>query len=223
MASSKKPRIGNIIRDGVAFDPKNWQGRAAGAASLPEHVAELFALLRARKIVAALVGGVALLQYVEGRNTQDIDLVVAAGDLDRLPEVTILSRDVYFVRGRFKTLQIDFLLDANPLFEHVRQAHTTLQTFAEQEVRCATVEGLILLKLYVLPSLYRQGEFARVGIYENDVATLLHYYEPSMPQLLAELQPYVDDTDWQEINNIIAELQQRLVRFQRNQVDDDGA
>jgi hypothetical protein len=35
------------------------------------------------------------------------------------------------------------------------------------------VEGLILLKLYALPSLYRQGNFAKVGIYENDVATLL--------------------------------------------------
>jgi hypothetical protein len=36
--------------------------------------------------------------------------------------------------------------------------------------------GLLLLKLYALPSLYREGNFARVGLYENDVATLLSYF-----------------------------------------------
>lgn len=219
MASSDKPQIGNIIRDGVAFDPKNWQGGAVGATSLPEHVAEFLSLLATREIDAVLVGGVALLQYVEGRNTQDIDFIVAVKDLGRLPEVEILSRDVYFARGRFKMLQIDFLLDTNPLFRYVQQARTVLQSFAEQTVRCATIEGLILLKLYALPSLYRQGEFARVGIYENDVATLLHYYDPAIPQLLAELRPFVNDTDWQEIDNIVADIQQRLVRFRRSQTD----
>lgn len=222
MARSEKLRIGNIIRDGVAFDPKNWRDGATNTAALPEHVAELFSLLHAREIEPVLVGGVALLQYVEGRNTQDIDLIVAVSDLERLPEVAFLSRDLYFSRGRFKTLQIDFLLDANPLFQHVRKTHTVLRAFAEQDVRCATVEGLILLKLYALPSLYRQGEFAKVGIYENDVATLLHYYEPSMPQLLTELRPYVNDTDWQEVSDIVAEIQQRLVRFRRNQTGDAG-
>ena len=221
MASSDKPRIGNIIRDGVAFDPKNWQGDAADAALLPEHVAEFLALLSAREIDAVLVGGVALLRYVEGRNTQDINFIVAVDDFERLPEIEILSRDMYFARGRFKTLQIDFLLDTNPLFRYVQQTRTAVQSFSEQSVCCATVEGLILLKLYALPSLYRQGEFARVGIYENDVATLLHYHEPAMRQLLAELRPYVNDTDWQEINNIVTEIQQRLVRFRRSQTNNE--
>ena len=220
MANSEKPRIGNIIRDGIAFDPKNWREGAKDVTSLPENVAEFLMLLNARKVDAVLVGGVALLHYVEGRNTQDIDFIVAAKDFERLSEVEILNRDVYFARGRFKTLQIDFLLDANPLFRYVRRTRTTLQAFAEQTVRCATVKGLILLKLYALPSLYRQGEFARVGIYENDVATLLHYYELEIPQLLDELKPYVDTTDWQEINNIVSEIQQRLVRFRRHQIAD---
>ena len=42
-----------------------------------------------------------------------------------------------------------------------------MQRFAEQQIPCATVEGLILLKLSTVPSPYRQGNFARVGLYEK--------------------------------------------------------
>lgn len=45
-------------------------------------------------------------------------------------------------------------------------------------MQIATVEGLLLLKLYALPSLYRQGSL-RVSIYENkNVAALLYTYRP---------------------------------------------
>jgi len=50
-----------------------------------------------------------------------------------------------------------------------------------------------VVKLYALPSLYRHGNFARVGIYENDVATLLHYYQPDVSMLFAELAKYADE------------------------------
>jgi hypothetical protein len=77
----------------------------------------------------------------------------------------------------------------------------------------ATVEGLLLLKLYALPSLYRQGSFARVGISENDVATLLHYYQPNVPMLLAELSKYVNETNLAEIKSIVTDIQNRINRF----------
>jgi hypothetical protein len=41
---------------------------------LIETVARFFALLCERRIEYVLVGGIATLQYVEGRNTEDIDL-----------------------------------------------------------------------------------------------------------------------------------------------------
>ena len=83
----------------------------------------------------------------------------------------------------------------------------------EQEIVCVTVEGLILLKLYALPSLYRQGNFTRVGLYENDVATIMHIHNPPLPSILNELAKYFDATDLEQVKQIVAEIQQRLKRF----------
>lgn len=47
------------------------------------------------------------------------------------------------------------------------------QQFGDRSIRCATIEGLIILKLYALPSLYRQGNFDRLSLYENDIPQLL--------------------------------------------------
>ena len=77
----------------------------------------------------------------------------------------------------------------------------------------ATVEGLVLLKLYALPSLYRQGNFAKVGIYENDIATLLHYYQPDTNALLHEISKYVTEADFKEIKSIVSDIEKRIERF----------
>ena len=55
-------------------------------------VERLFDVLTERKISYLLVGGVALLSYVEGRNTQDIDLILDRDALDALPESTDRGR-----------------------------------------------------------------------------------------------------------------------------------
>jgi hypothetical protein len=100
------------------------------------------------------------------------------------------------------------------LFDAVRNHHTTSKRFVEQEIVCVTVDGLILLKLYALPSLYRrQGNFIRVGLYENDVATLIHIHNPPLPSILTELAKYLDASDLEQVEQIVAEIQQRLKRF----------
>ena len=129
---------------------------------LIDTVARFFSLLRERDIDYVLVGGIALLQYVEGRNTEDIDLIMAVSALEKLPELTLETRDGDFARGKFGNLKVDVLLTSNPLFDEVRKRYTTSKRFVEQEILCVTVDGLILLKLYALPSLYRQGNFTRV-------------------------------------------------------------
>ena len=53
-----------------------------------------------------------------------------------------------------------------------------------------------------------------VGIYENDVATLLHDYQPNISILLTELSKYVNETDLAEIKNIVADIQNRISRFE---------
>ncbi|MEA3396176.1 MAG: hypothetical protein U9R05_01800, partial [Chloroflexota bacterium] len=160
-----------------------------------------------------LVGGIALSHYVEGRNTEDLDLIMALSSLEKLPEIKIASRDMYFVRGEYGELQVDILLTQNPLFKKVQHKYTVTRHFLDRDIPLATVAGLLLLKLYALPSLYRQGNFARVGIYENDIATLIHEYEPDIPSLMQELSSYVSANDWAEIKNIIFEIQQRIERF----------
>ncbi|MDX6576213.1 MAG: hypothetical protein QOE96_2166 [Blastocatellia bacterium] len=181
---------------------------------LIQTVARFFSLLRERHIEYVLVGGIALLQYVEGRNTEEIDLIMAVSSLEQLPEVVVETRDEDLARGKFGDLKVDVLLTSNPLFEQVRKSYTMTQSFVEQNIPCATVEGLILLKLYALPSLYRQGNFTRVGLYENDVATLLHFHNPPVAPLLDELSRYLSERDTIQVKQIVSEIQQRISRFE---------
>jgi hypothetical protein len=212
--NSSRLHIGEVIRNAVLFNPGSQQERLMNSDFLIETVARFFALLSEQQIDYVLVGGIALLQYVEGRNTEDIDLIMAVSALDQLPELNIETRDADFARGKFSDLKVDVLLTSNPLFDEVRKRYATVQRFVEQDINCATVEGLILLKLYALPSLYRQGNFTRVGLYENDVATLLHTHHPPIEPLLIELARYLNNSDMNQIKRIASEIQQRIGRFE---------
>lgn len=206
-------QIGSVIRNAVAFNIKNWPGGSMNSDSLIQSVQNLFSVLEQRKIDYVLVGGIALLHYVEGRNTQDLDLLMSLSAVERLPELEISSQDMYFVRANYGELEIDVLLTKNPLFKKVHSKYSQEQRFLDRNIPIATVDGLLLLKLYALPSLYRQGNFARVGIYENDIATLLHDYEPDVNTLLSELSNFVSESDLAEIKNILVDIEKRIARF----------
>jgi hypothetical protein len=216
MIAQGSVQISQVVRNAIQFNAGYWRNRPMRSDLMPHAVSDLFGLLDRRGIDYVLVGGIALLSYVEGRNTEDIDLIVAVPTLDKLPEIAITSRDVYFARGLFQGLQIDFLLTSNPLFDQVRRRHTTVQRFEERNITTATVEGLLLLKLYALPSLYREGNFARVGLYENDVATLLYYYQPDQETILRELASHLNASDLAEVRGILDEIAQRIQRFGNN-------
>ena len=207
------PEIGHVLRNAVTFNFKNPLEVIMNADSLLAQVEQLFDLLPSRKADYVLVGGIALLTYVEGRNTRDIDLIMALPSLAKLPEIKIESQDMYFARGKFGELQIDVLLMKNPLFEKVARTYSAEKQFLDRTIRCATVEGLLLLKLFALPSLYRQGSFERVGVYENDIAMLIHAFNPELKPLLAELSHHLNETDMSEARNILAEIEGRIQRF----------
>ncbi|MCX6058096.1 MAG: hypothetical protein NTW69_08100 [Chloroflexi bacterium] len=213
MTIQSSVQIGNVIRNAVVFNVKNWLGDMMNSDSLIQSVQDFFAVLEQRKIDYVLVGGIAILHYVEGRNTQDLDLLMAVSSLEKLPELKVSSRDTDFVRANYNKLQIDILLTQNPLFKKVHSEYSSVQKFLDRDIPLATVEGLLLLKLYALPSLYQQGNFARVGIYENDIATLLHYYQPDMPSLISELSKYVNENDLSEIKSVVSDIQNRIKRF----------
>ena len=212
-----KPKvyIGKVIQNALVFNFRNSGEKRVSSEALLQQVAQLFSLLEDRKIDYLLVGGIALLQYIEGRNTEDIDLIMAASSLQMLSEIEITSQDQNFAQGQFGELQIDILLTRNRLFEKVQQHYATIQPFVEQAILCATVEGLLLLKLYALPSLYRQGNFTRVGIYENDIATLMYNYQPDLEPLLLELTHHLSEADVKAIREITIEIEQRIGRFGR--------
>lgn len=205
--------IGKVVRNALLFDFGHSHGATLSDSSILETVDRLFALLDGRGLRYLLVGGIALLQYVEGRNTEDIDLILAPSALDKLPEIEITGRSGAFVGGIFEGLQIDLLLTSDPFFETVVRRYGTTRSFVEREIPCATVEGLILLKLYALPSLYRQGNLVRVALYETDLLTLLHGYRPQIEPLFRELAPHVSDQDLSNLRRIVADLQEKIARF----------
>jgi hypothetical protein len=209
-------QIGGVVCNAVALNFKNPPEVIMKADSLLAQVEQLFNLLDSRKVDYVLVGGIALLTYVEGRNTQDIDLIMALTSLAKLSEIKITNQDMYFIHGQFGELKIDILLTENPLFDKVAKKFSTEKQFMDRKIKCATVEGLLLLKLFALPSLYRQGSFERVGIYENDVATLLNAYQPKREPLIAELKKHLNETDMSELQNILADIEARIQRFSKN-------
>lgn len=117
MSLSSSLQIGEVIQNAVAFNTKNWQGGRddlMDAKSLVESVQEFFDLLGQRRIRYVLAGGIALLYYVEGRNAQDLDLLMALSSLEKLPELEISDQDVYSARGKFGELLVDVFLTRTP-------------------------------------------------------------------------------------------------------------
>jgi hypothetical protein len=86
-------QIGAVIRNAVVFNVRNWPGDMMNSDSLIQSVQDLFAILEQRNIDYVLAGGIALLHYVEGRNTQDLDLLMAASSLEKLPELQIFGQE----------------------------------------------------------------------------------------------------------------------------------
>jgi hypothetical protein len=207
--------IGEVIRNGVIFDFKNWRGGTVDAEHLPQAVDHLFALFEKKRIDYVLVGGVALLQYVEGRNTQDIDFILHAEALDQLPELEVTSRHEDFARARFEGLRVDLLLTRHALFRRVSEKYSAQRPFEGRVIRCATVEGLFLLKLFALPSLYRQGNLDKVALYEADLFMLLQRLSVSLESLFDELKPHLSGTDFAEVRKIVDELSERIKRYRQ--------
>jgi len=206
--------IAQIISNGICFDMKNWNDRPLDVNNLPETIDILFDILSQNKIPYLLVGGIALLSYIEGRNTQDIDLILSRESLDLIPDFLILEENNNFIRGTLSNLQIALFLTENKLFDWVRNHCATERSFGQHQVRCATVEGLILLKLFALPSLYRQGNFNKVSIYEGDLTQLLLKEDVDSSRICDILAKHLLSTDFEEVQNILMEIQDRIKRFQ---------
>jgi hypothetical protein len=63
-----------------------------------------------------------------------------------------------------------------------------------------------------------QGIHIGKVIRHADVATLMFYHAPNMPEILAELTPFVSPQDMSAIQDIISDLEQRIARIRRDRV-----
>src|SRR4051812_33415542 len=135
METKRQVHIGRVIHEARVFDFKNWREGRVRMDDLLQTVTRLFTLLHERRIEYVLVGGVAMLQYVEGRNTADIDLIMALPSLRMLPELQITHQEAEFACGLFSDLHIDVSLARNHLFDKVRRKYATVQRFAEQDIK----------------------------------------------------------------------------------------
>src|SRR4051794_41557117 len=99
---------GEIIALAHFAKPATW-GHPMSA-DYPALVTDFLALLERRQIPFVIVGGIALLQHVRGRNTDDIDLILSAPRLAEIPELEICERTELFAYGRFReALRVDIL------------------------------------------------------------------------------------------------------------------
>lgn len=208
--------IGEILRDAAAGNLAHVLAEERTGYDPVGSAERLFALLDRRGIAYVLVGGIAMLQYVAGRNTEDIDLIVAPSAVRLVPELQIVSRDKDFGRASFEGIQVDLLFTANKLFDSVRARHAQTLTFGSTRVVTATPEGLLLLKLFALPSLYRQGNTHRASIYESDIAGLLALGEADLDSVWSQLRPHLLDSDIDELRKIVSEIEARKSRFGRS-------
>jgi hypothetical protein len=214
-------RVAEVLVDAWEAGSHRWTNtplqlregpRPAPPMPVPQDAMELFRLLHERRVNYLLVGGMAMLTYVQGRNTKDVDLLMSVAALEQLPELTIEDRKDFFARGKFRSIQVDLLLTANPLFKIILERFATRHPFEELSVPTATVEGMIVLKLFALPSLYRQMDMDRAAIYEADIKMLLARHKPEVISLFKVLEPYIPQTDLKELQKIVSEEQQRVTR-----------
>lgn len=216
------PKLAQVLQNAAVFNFSLHQTRESfvNSANIPAEVEAFFDLLQERAVEYLLVGGVAMLAYLRGRNTEDVDLIVSLSDQNRLqPSIQIEERDSFFARARFGQLRVDFLQAEQPLFAQVGRDYSEARTFdffrSRRTIRCATPSGLMVLKLYALPSLYRQGQIDRAKIYEGDIGCLL----TAFPEIAVEeifsllLRHGMLSTDVKELRRVIDEQRPRPDRF----------
>ena len=120
-----------------------------------------------------------------------------------------------FAFCQYGELRVNILFAGHRLFQHVLEEFSVAMDYHTGRYPTATIEGLILLKLFALPSLYRRFDFDRVAIYEADVTQLLSRTEKTDEFFLALLRPHLTATDQSEIAGISKDIRGRITRMRR--------
>jgi hypothetical protein len=205
-STTRPDDLAAVIRDAAVSHPD----AAINETELLDATRNFISALDKNHIPHALVGGLALLQHVEGRNTRDIALIIALEDLERLPGFELDERNEWFGSGHSGPLRVDLLFTTNPLFKEIAERHAEERNFLGARLRCATPEGIVLLKLFALPSLYRQGQIDRATLYETDILMLLRHYPIDDDILLSQLEPHISTSHPSKLNDLLSGIRKRI-------------
>jgi len=74
----------------------------------------------------------------------------------------------------------------------------------------ATPEGIVLLKLFALPPLYRQGKTQSAALYECDIRQLLMHQPLETEHLLTQLPSTMPHSDLNALRQILTDIQQHI-------------
>jgi hypothetical protein len=219
ISTSSTDTLATVLCHAQVFNPRRWSTVVSQSDfnQLLRTVDCLFEELDSSGVSYLLVGGIAMLTYVEGRNTEDIDLIMGRPDLLNLEQMVIAEENRDFVRADYQGLQVDLLLTQNALFEQVQQNYRTEIQWGNRRIPCATPEGLVILKFYALPSLYRQGKFDRAALYETDILQLVYNYSIVLESAIEVVDPHLIVSDRSEIREIARDIEQRRQRMLRAQ------
>ncbi len=216
--------ISRVLANAAVFDFQRHATRESfmDASNISQEAEELFDLLETRGTPFLLVGGLAMLAHVRGRNTEDVDLIISVPDQRRLePEVSLVEAGSPFSMGRYKQLGVDYLDAGAPFFRLIAGRYGERRRFdflrGGRELACANPAGLMLLKMHALPHVTRAGDWQRVNAYENDVLMLwLAHPELDPAALLPVLQPFVDDAGFYSLQHeVLPDLARRRARMMR--------
>ena len=205
--------IAEIVRDANDFDTRRWlknQMPMMNTALLPDDAKSFLRLLEREQIDYCLVGGIALLAYVEERNTKDIDVIIGVGDLELVrPFLTVLDEDKFFLNAKFNELRVDFLKTTRDVFAVVKRDFANPKTFDEGVFPTATPEGIIILKFDALYDLYRRADFNKAARYEWDIRALAQNYQIDWERIWATLAAFFGASEIAEFQKIADELRRQ--------------
>jgi hypothetical protein len=120
-----------------------------------------------------------------------------------------------FATGEFSELKVDTLFAEHPVFDLVAKEFTEAMDYQVGTLPIATIDGLILLKLFALPSLYRQFDFDRIAIYEADLTQLVPRSKRDDGFFLDILAPHLLTSDLLELSRILTDIRNRLDRIRK--------
>ena len=60
-----------------------------------------------------------------------------------------------------------------------------------------------------------RGTLPGIGLYENNIATLMQAYKPDLARIFTQLDKHLDAADLSFLREIVIEIQQRIDRFNK--------